>query len=115
MRSRGATGLVAAVLMSIVVLVPTARAAPPGPTLRVVAASSHVEAFRSGSGSVFFDAGVYLAVTDLPFEVRVARTRYKEPFSAWQVLGRWRHARGSARAAARPVGVRALRDASDRA
>jgi hypothetical protein len=84
-RPHRAVALLVVSMVGLGLLAPPTVAAP-GPTLDLIATSSHVHAYRYGSGAVDLDLGVYLAAAGGPLEIRVARETYVAPIEAWQVL-----------------------------
>jgi hypothetical protein len=81
---------VLALILSALLLAPTAGGSPSGvPRLELRAATDRVDVYKYGPRDrVWLDLGVYLAAHDAPFEIRVARATYDDPVGVWQVFRR---------------------------
>ncbi|MFC9969923.1 lysyl oxidase family protein [Spirillospora sp. NPDC127200] len=69
----------------ILVGLPAQAEAAPG-SLRLMTGAPSVELTRDRDGSVYFDAGAYLAADKAPFEVRLNRRSYNDPIVLTQVV-----------------------------
>ena len=75
-----------ALVFVIAGMLPAAAATPLTPHLRLVAGSPTATLYRSGSGRVQLDLGVYLASLGGPFRVDAWRPTYRDPIQTAQVI-----------------------------